>query len=162
MGSVPTLSQLSTRLTAVDGVGAAVPSSADIPTINADLNALHNTIQQWALVVQAEINAFAADLAQLQTAVAGEANEQAVRMGTVLVTAGTLSVPYSLAFPTPFADGLYTTEVTVSIAEPLSTASCVVAGVQQQSTPGNGVIVWIVNNDSINHNATINVFARHD
>jgi len=162
MSSTSTLSQLSTRLTAVDGIGATVPSSANIPTINAALNGLNTTIQQWGLVVQTELNAFEAALDQLSTAVAGEANDQAVRLGTVLVTSGTLSTPYSLSFVVPYADGLYTTEVTISLAEPLSTAPCIVAGVKQQSTPGNGVIVWVMNNDSVDHNVTINVFVRHD
>lgn len=162
MSSTPTLSQLSTRLTAVDGIGAAVPSSAAVPTINSDLNGLHETIQQWALVVQADLNKFGQELAQLQTAVAGEANDQAVRLGPVPVDNGAMTGPYTLSFVAPYSDGLYTTEVTVSVGEAISTASCQVAGVQQQSTPGNGVLVWVINNDSIGHNVTINVFVRHD
>jgi len=65
--ATPTLAELAIRLTTVDGVGAAVPSSADIPTIEADLNGLHTTIQQLSLIIQSQLNTLAAQVTQLQT-----------------------------------------------------------------------------------------------
>jgi len=79
------------------------------------------------------------------------------------VTAGTLGGPYTINFSPAFADGNYTVEVTAVIGETLyGGGPCFIAGVQQQVTPGNGINVWVSNNDTNNHTVTINIIARHD
>lgn len=52
----PTLSQLAARVTAIDGIGSQVPSTASVPTIFNDLNGLHTTISQLTLTIQAQLN----------------------------------------------------------------------------------------------------------
>lgn len=85
-----------------------------------------------------------------------------------LVTAG-FSGPHALTFATPFADGNYTVQVSVTCGEAPETATVAafpsvgVACINYQSTPGNGVNVWVANNDSGTHtNVTIQVTAVHD
>ncbi len=156
-----TLQDLSVRLSAVDGINTAVTSSASIPTINNDLNGLHTTVNQLALSLQSQLNTIYSQLTTVEAGLAGENLDQAVRLGPLSLGAG-LHGPYAVNLPVSFADGNYTTEVTVTLGEAISTAACIVAGVTQQSTPGNGVNVWVNNGDSITHNVTINVFVRHD
>lgn len=156
-----TLQDLSIRLSAVDGVNTLVPSSSAIPTIYADLNGLHTTLSQLVLTLQSQWNMILGELTAIQVGLAGENLDQAVRLGPVALTNG-LHGPYQVNLPVSFADGNYTTEVSLILGEIISTAACVVAGITQQSTPGNGVNVWVYNGDSVTHNVTINVFVRHD
>lgn len=160
--ATPTLQDLSIRLSAVDGVGAAVPSLANIPVIQTDLNGLHTTLNQLVLTLQTQWNSLTTQLQAIQVGLAGETTDQAARAGAYLLTATTMGGPYTVNFAAPYADGSYTTEVTVTLGEAISTAACYVAGVKQQNTAGNGVLVWVYNGDSVNHNITINLFARHD
>ena len=91
---------------------------------------------------------------------------QTVRSGPHSITAATLGGPYTINFTTPFADGNYTVQVTAVIGETSSygavTSIIAIASVQQQGTPGTGVIVSVSNADSITHTVTIQVTAIHD
>lgn len=160
--STPTLQSVSTRLSALDGINAAVPSQASVPVIQADLNGLHTTISQLTLTIQAQLNQFSEDLAVVQAALAGQVVDQTLRLGPLTIPATSFQGPYSINFTNSYADGNYTVEVTGSVGEPMATAGCFVSGVQKQPTPGNGVQVWITNSDSIQHTVTFNVFVRHD
>lgn len=158
----PTLQDLAIRLSAVDGIGATVPSQADIPTIESDLNGLHTTINQLVLTLQTQWNTILTQLQAVQASLAVGYEAQDVRVGPITITATTLHTPITVNFPAPFADGLYTVEATVVLGEAISTAPCFVAGVQQQGTAGNGILVWVMNSDSVTHNVTVNVSCRHD
>jgi hypothetical protein len=93
--------------------------------------------------------------------VPGGSFDREQRFGTTLVNAGTLSSMIVCTFTIPFADNNYTAEVSAELGEVLSTAGVKVAGFTKQAA-GAGLNVWIENNDSINHNVTVHVFARHD
>jgi hypothetical protein len=70
--STPTLAQfilLQNRVTALDGVTSPVPSNAAVPTIEADLNGLHTTINQLTLLLQSQMNTITSQLAQVLGAV---------------------------------------------------------------------------------------------
>lgn len=84
-----------------------------------------------------------------------------VRFNAGTVLAGQFSGPFTINFTPAFADNNYTVEATVVVGEALSTAPCVIAGVQQNGG-GAGVDVWVVNNDTINHTVFVNIIARHD
>jgi hypothetical protein len=96
----------------------------------------------------------------------GNPNIQHVRYSAGTINAATLGGPYTINFPTPFADGNYTVQCTAEIGEVSSygavTSIIDIASVQKQGTPGNGVIVSASNADSINHTVTIHVTAIHD
>lgn len=160
--ATPTLQDLSIRVSAIDGIGTQVPSRADIPVIQTDLNGLHTTINQLTLTLQAQLNGIAADISTLMAGLAGEALTQAVRIDNISCPSGLLSGPFTVNFTAPYLDGAYSVVASAALGEALATAACFVAGVKKQPVPGQGVIVWILNNDSIDHNVTINVFARHD
>lgn len=55
-GTQDNFSNFIARLTAIDGIGAAIPSSSSVPTILADLNGIHTSISQLALTVQSQLN----------------------------------------------------------------------------------------------------------
>lgn len=57
------------RLTALDGITSPVPSGAAVPTIEADLNGLHTTINQVTLTLQAQLNQVLQQVAVLQATV---------------------------------------------------------------------------------------------
>lgn len=54
------------RLTALDGITSPVPSGAQVPVIQKDLNGLHTTINQLTLTLQAQLNTIAQQLQTLQ------------------------------------------------------------------------------------------------
>jgi hypothetical protein len=91
----------------------------------------------------------------------GGPQEETVRYSAGTVNTGTLGGPYTINFSTAFADNNYTAEISTELGEALSTAGVKVAGFTKQAA-GVGVIVWVENNDSINHTITVHVFARHD
>jgi hypothetical protein len=96
----------------------------------------------------------------------GQPNVQHARSGPHSVATATLGGPYTINFPTPFADGNYTVQCTAEIGEVSSygavTSIISIASVQKQGTPGDGVIVSVSNADSIVHTVTIHVTAIHD
>jgi hypothetical protein len=57
------------RLTALDGVGAVVPSSAAVPVLQADMNGLRSTLNQLVLTLQSQLNAYGQQVSQLQSSV---------------------------------------------------------------------------------------------
>lgn len=57
------------RLTALDGVGAAVPSHSAVPTIEADINGLNTTLNQLTLTIQQQLNTYITQLQTLQQTV---------------------------------------------------------------------------------------------
>ena len=90
---------------------------------------------------------------------------QTFRYGPVTSLTGSTQGPYTVNFPTPYADGLYTVEVTPVGSEALGTlgaTTVLVTYVYPQTTPGNGIFVYVTNNDSITHYVNFNVFVRHD
>lgn len=54
------------RVTALDGIGASIPSASAIPAMQADLNGLHTTINQLVLTIQTQLNLVANLITQLQ------------------------------------------------------------------------------------------------
>lgn len=164
----PTIIQLAARLTTLDGVGAQVPSRASVPTIFADLNALHTTINQLTLTVQAQLNTTISQVNALDALVdellygTNNVSGQTLRVGPFTVDSGYCDGPYIVNFTNVYSDGFYTVEVSIVLNEAISSAPCSVGGITQQTNPGNGINVWIINNDSIIHNATINIYVRHD
>jgi hypothetical protein len=89
---------------------------------------------------------------------------QVVRDGPHAITTATQGGPYTINFPTAFADNNYTVEVTLVLGEGVTvavTSIVSIADVQLQAA-GVGVIVTVSNADSITHNVTIHVVARHD
>ena len=160
--STPTLQSISIRLSAVDGIGANPPSGAAIPTIETDLNGIHTTIDQLTLLIQSQLYMVMSQLTAVEIGLAGQTVSQTVRAGAYTLGASTLGGPYTVNFPAPYTDGLYTVETTITLGESLSTAGCSVAGVKQQATPGNGISVWVMNSDSIIHTVTVNCFVQHD
>jgi len=65
--STPTLAQfvlLQNRVTALDGITSANPPAAAVPTIYADLNGLHSSLNQLVLLLQSQMNQITATLAQ--------------------------------------------------------------------------------------------------
>ena len=99
-------------------------------------------------------------------ALAGSSNVQTVRFGPTAALTISMQGPYSIDFPIPFADGNYTVEATAVCAEALGTlaytANVVVGLIRPQAVPGNGVIVYISNGDSITHSVTVHITAKHD
>ena len=99
-------------------------------------------------------------------ALAGSGKVQTVRSSPIAALTIAMQGPYSIDFPTPFADGNYTVEATAVCAEALGTlaytANVVVGLIQPQVVPGNGVIVYISNGDSITHSVTVHITATHD
>lgn len=85
-----------------------------------------------------------------------------VRFSAGLIGPGAFAGPFTINFSLPFADGNYTATVSAEMAEALSSAPVEASAFQKQGTPGNGIIVWVTNLDSISHNVTVHVIARHD
>jgi len=56
------------RVTALDGINAATPSASAVPTIQADLNGLHTSLNQLVLTIQTQLNLVANLVTQLQGA----------------------------------------------------------------------------------------------
>lgn len=54
------------RVTALDGISAAIPSASAVPTIQKDLNGLHTTLNQLVLTIQTQLNLVANLVTQLQ------------------------------------------------------------------------------------------------
>ena len=100
----------------------------------------------------------------------GTSVSQTVRLNIGTVNQGNpVTGPWTVNFTTPFADGNYTVQCSVTCGEAPGTPTIaaspalLITCINYQATPGNGVIVWIENNDSIPHtNVTINVTAIHD
>jgi hypothetical protein len=74
--------------------------------------------------------------------------------------------PFTVTFTSPFVDGNYTVEVAAVCGEAPATAGCYVAFIEQMGgsppTPGNGILVWVQNDDSISHTVTLNIAAQAD
>jgi len=66
MSSPSQVNAILNRLTALDGITSPVPSSAAVPTIEADLNGIHTTISQVTLTIQAQLNQVTQQVATLQ------------------------------------------------------------------------------------------------
>lgn len=150
------IQQLDNRLTALDGVGAQVPSQAAVPTLFAGLNGLKTTINQLTLTIQSQLNTIAQTIATLQTTVnnllgIGGGN-QAGRVGfTTSGASGTIDV----LFITPFADDNYTAVVSI---ESLSLVQAV--GFSKKSDHSGVTVAYTASGSGIS--ATAHVIARHD
>lgn len=114
-------------------------------------------------LVEGDIAGLVTDLASINAKLA---KTQTVRFGPTACLTGSMQGPYSINFPTPFADGNYTVQATATCAEAAGTlalAAIVVVGqIRPQATPGNGVIVYLTNGDSITHSVTVNLTVIHD
>src|SRR5665213_1800193 len=67
--STPTQAQftlLANRVTAIDGITSPNPPAAAVPTIQADLNGLHTTLNQLVLLLQSQLNQVLATVSQIQ------------------------------------------------------------------------------------------------
>jgi hypothetical protein len=83
----------------------------------------------------------------------------AARSVSEVVDAGsTYSV--TVNFLNPFADNYYTCNVSVECTDGVS--GLVSVGAFQKNGTGQGVIVGLVNNDTVNHNVIVHVMASHD
>jgi hypothetical protein len=60
------LTALHNRVTALDGVGATVPSKSAMPVVQNDLNGLHTTLNQLTLALQSQLNLIATQITTLQ------------------------------------------------------------------------------------------------
>jgi len=67
--ATPSLQEIANRVTALDGIGAQIPSSSSVPTIFNDLNGLRTTINQLTLTLQAQLNEVANLVNTLQATV---------------------------------------------------------------------------------------------
>lgn len=152
-----------TTATMTVGPGATLTfSGAGSPPTEGEINAnfLYGVqIEPYAPTAGQVLTALSATNAQWQT----PALTQTVRVAYASnpLASGALSSAITVNFATPFADGNYTVSVDAEVAEALSGAT-VVTTFKKQATPGNGVTVWVLNNDSISHNVTVHVIARHD
>lgn len=156
-----TLINVDNRLTALDGVGAQVPSSASVPTIFRSINGLTTTISQLTLTIQSQMNTVAAAVATLQASVnnllgIGGGNAAARLAFVTTGTTGTVTV----LFPVQFADNNYT--VTVSIEPAVSTfpATVSIAGFVKRTDFAGVTVMYTATGASLN--ATAHVIARHD
>lgn len=111
------------------------------------------------------LTATSASAADWQTPAGGGAVLQTFRSAPVASLTGSTQGPYALNFPTPYADGNYTFEITAVGAEAMGTlgaTTIIVAYAYPQATPGVGINAYVTNNDSITHSVTFHVFVRHD
>jgi hypothetical protein len=103
------------------------------------------------------------------SSLSNSSSTQTVRSNIGTVLNGAVSGPNTVSFTAPFTDGNYTVQVSVICSEAPGTPTVTqfpsigVSCIKYQTTPGNGVLVWVTNNDSIPHtNVTIHVTAIHD
>jgi hypothetical protein len=66
MATSTQVNEILNRLTALDGITSPIPSGAQVPVIQKDLNGLHTTINQLTLTIQAQLNAVSQQLQTLQ------------------------------------------------------------------------------------------------
>lgn len=108
------LTQIDNRLTALDGVGSQVPSSAQVPVLFKGLNGLKTTINQLTLTLQAQLNEISQAIAVLQATVnnlLGISGGNAAGR-TVFSTSGTVGF-VDVLFTTSFVDDNYTATVSI-------------------------------------------------
>lgn len=153
------IDDLSQRVTALDGVGAQVPSRSAVPTIYTDLNGLHGTINQLTLTIQGQLNTIAASITTLQ----GTVNNllglpvpllQSAR--AALTSTGTTGV-VDVLFPAAYADNNYTASVAIETLA--ADFSVTVVGFVKKPN-GAGVTV-MYNAVGAGRNATAHVIAQH-
>jgi hypothetical protein len=150
------LTQLDNRMTALDGVGAQVPSSAQVPTVFRDLNGLHTTISQLTLTLQSQLNEVSVAVATLQASVnnllgIGGGNAAARKSFTTAGTTGSIDI----SFLVPFVDDNYTASVSIE--------STVAVHIDKfiKKADHSGVTVFYTAGSS-GLAATAHVVARHD
>ena len=66
VASTVDLTNLSARLSAIDGIGLSDSSTGDIPVIEADLNGLRTTLSQLVLTLQSQLNNMQTQLNNIQ------------------------------------------------------------------------------------------------
>jgi hypothetical protein len=152
----PDLTQLDNRLTALDGVGAQVPSAAQVPVLFKGLNGVHTTISQLTLTLQAQLNEVAQAISVVQNSVnnllgIGGGNAAARRTFTTSGTTGFIDV----LFTTPFVDDNYTATVSIESAVDVSIKKFT------KKVDHSGVTVFYTAASS-GLAATAHVVARHD
>ena len=153
------LTQLDNRLTTLDGVGAQVPSSAQVPTVLRDLNGLHTTISQLTLTLQSQLNEVSASVATLQASVnnllgIGGGNAAARKSFTTSGTTGTIDVLFLI----PFVDDNYTASVSIEVA----TTGVVVQAIRFVKKADHSGVTVVYTASGAGVAAIAHVIARHD
>lgn len=152
---------LQNRVTAIDGVGAQVPSQSAVPVIATDLNGLHETINQLTLAIQTQLNTVLNQLISIQGAVNNllgvSGGNQAAR--TAFTTAGTTGT-IDIRFITPYPDNNYTAVVSIEPAAATFPVSVQLAGFIRKPDFSGVTVMYTAASSALP--ATAHVIARHD